>query len=139
MKVNDVPDELYTLFVSASDKAREFKRCVRIYSSSFAFTSLGVKLDKKLCLMSKGVYTFKAQGHVYHRIRQLVPTKDPPSFLQLYYYDIEHELQHRIYDKLSADLVTRIGRFLQVNPYCQFLRTLKDVPNLIEQKTFYMG
>ena len=112
--MNEDPDELYMLFISSSEEAREFKRCVRIYNNSFAFTSLGVKLDKKLCSMSKGVYTFRAQGQVYHRIRQLVPTKDPPSFYQLYFYDTEHELQNRLNfsDQQSTDLLTRMGRLL---------------------------
>ena len=131
LKMNVVPDELYELFVSSAE-SREVKRCSRIYNSNFAFTSLGVNYDCELSSMNKGIYTFRIQGQVYHRINQLLPSDKPPSFFQLYFYDTEHELENRLNfsDQMSASIVRKISDVLRVNPYCQFFRSLRDVPNL---------
>ena len=132
LKLNDSPDELYELFTSLSDEAQEFKTCVRLYNANFAFASLGVKCDDNLCKANKGVYTFRVQGQVHHIIKQLIPEDKPPSFLQLYFYDTEHELQHRLNfsDRLTALMINKISDILKVNPYCQFFRHLGDVPDL---------
>jgi hypothetical protein len=39
----------------------------------FAFTSVGFKLDKQLANASQGIYTFRAQGRVYHAVGDLLP------------------------------------------------------------------
>ena len=80
LKLNNINDELFDLFTSLYDSARDFKTCVRIYNNSFAFTSLGVKCDEELCQLNKGVYTFRIQGQV-HYIKQLIPANKQPSFL----------------------------------------------------------
>ncbi|XP_070054325.1 uncharacterized protein [Nicotiana tomentosiformis] len=58
----EVPAQLYELFVSHSEEAKEFQRNIRACNSIFVFTSFGVTLDKQLASSRKGVYTFKAQG-----------------------------------------------------------------------------
>lgn len=96
LKHIDVCGELYDLYTSLSNEAREFKTNVRIYNSNFAFTSLGVKSDKELCRLNRGIYTYRIQGQIHHTIPPLIPLDRQPAFFQLYFYDTEHELQNRL-------------------------------------------
>lgn len=84
LKENVVSDELYELFTSTCDEACEFKTNVTIYNGNFAFPSLGVKYDKDLRRLNKGVYTFRIQGQIHHYTSQLIPSDCSPSFLHLY-------------------------------------------------------
>lgn len=136
LKSHDVPVELYELYTSALNEATEFRSNVRIYNSSFAFTSLGVKYDKDLCAMSKGIYTFRVQGQMHHFINPVTPVKNPPTYLQLYFHDTEHELENRLTfsDRMNLNTLAKIKDILRVNPYCQFFRTIGSVPNLEDHK-----
>nr|GEX23813.1 DNA helicase [Tanacetum cinerariifolium] len=60
----------------------------------FAMTSFGAKIDESIN-NGRGPYVFKVSGQVYHWIGSLCPLPaDPPRFLQLYIYDMEHELEN---------------------------------------------
>ena len=132
LKINNVPKELYELYTSKSNESLEFKTFIRIYNSNFSFTSFGVKNDKDLCKRNKGIYTFRVQGQVYHYINDMLPLDSRPSYLQLYFYDTDHELQNRLNmsSKLSPQIVCKIMDILRINPYSMFFRTLSDVVGL---------
>ena len=75
--------------------------------------------------MSSGVYTFRASGGIYHRIDQLVPRDGKPRYLQLYFYDSESELNHRLkWDNLNKNVVEILTRVLATNPYVRTFRSL---------------
>ncbi|XP_060966757.1 uncharacterized protein LOC133035082 isoform X2 [Cannabis sativa] len=132
LKINGTPNNLYELFTSNSDESQNFRTYVRTYNSNFAFTSFGVKYDKDLCRSNKGIYTFRVQGQIYHYINQLVPPDNHPKYLQLYFYDTEHELENRFNfsDKLSLSTLSKIIDILNINPYSQFFRNLRYVSKL---------
>ncbi|KAL5575312.1 hypothetical protein UlMin_017011 [Ulmus minor] len=136
LTINDTPKDLYDLFMCTTDESLEFQKYVRTYNNTFAFTSFGVKYDEKLCRRNKGIYTFRIQGQIYHYINELLPSNNIPSYLQLYFYDTEHEIENRIQvsSKLSSNIITRILNILQVNPYSTFFRLLKDIPDLKNHK-----
>ncbi|KAL5572066.1 hypothetical protein UlMin_021663 [Ulmus minor] len=136
LTINDTPEDLYDLFMCTTDESLEFKKYVRNYNNTFAFTSFGVKYDEKLCRRNKGIYTFRIQGQIYHYINELLPSNNIPSYLQLYFYDTEHEIKNRIQasSKLSSNIITRILNILQVNPYSTFFRLLKDISDLKNHK-----
>ena len=68
----------------------------------FAFTSMGVHVDDSIASNSRGIYTFYAQGAIYHRIGSLLPyTPHSVRHLQLYMYDTDLEIQRRIKLNLS--------------------------------------
>ncbi|XP_022872070.1 uncharacterized protein LOC111391153 [Olea europaea var. sylvestris] len=102
----DSPDELYTLFTSKEPVSMEFKKYALSYYNHFAFTSFGVKYDKKLFKAYKGIYTFRIQGQVYHYVNQLIPDNNTPCYMQLYFYDIANELENHM--KTSEHLVESI-------------------------------
>lgn len=132
LKINEPPEEMYELFTSKSAESLEFKTYIRTYNSNFAFTSFGVKYDKDLCKRNKGVYTFRIQGQVYHYINELLPLDSCPSYLQLYFYDTEHELENRlkVSSKLAPSILQKIIDILRINPYSKFFRSLSNVANL---------
>lgn len=116
-----VPEEMHRLYTSQDPEARYFQDNIRYFNSHFSFTSLGVMLDQRYCNKRSGVYTFRAQGQIYHRIDQLVPTGDGPKHLQLYFYDTDVDLQHRFRYSPNLDkvLIRKLTHILSHNPYAQ--------------------
>ncbi|XP_051220245.1 uncharacterized protein [Lolium perenne] len=134
----EVPQELRRLFTSQVDEdAKYFRKHIRYFNSHFSFTSLGVTLDKTVSTASKtGVYTFRAQGALYYKMDDLVPGGQGPRHLQLYFYDTDETLEHRV--KRSPDLdiniVRAILKILEDNPYVQTFKSIGSVPNLDEYR-----
>ncbi|GER35584.1 Phosphatidylinositol 3,5-trisphosphate 5-phosphatase 2, partial [Striga asiatica] len=97
----------------------------------FSFTSLGVKLDKDLASAKQGVYTFRAQGVVYHDLPCLLL-----KYFQLYFVETEREVENRINifrnSSLSECTVNKLISVLEVNPYAKGFRRLKDYPSMDE-------
>ncbi|KAK4383609.1 hypothetical protein Sango_2760200 [Sesamum angolense] len=106
----DVPEELRDLFFGSSQMALHFKAHSRTYNNVFAFTSFGVTYDKELCRNDKNVYTFRVQGLVYHFLNDLIPKEGKATNLQLYFHDVENEVNNRLAmsDKLKEELVLMI-------------------------------
>ena len=131
-----VPEEMHRLYTSQDPEARYFQDNIRYFNSHFSFTSLGVMLDQRYCNKRSGVYTFRAQGQIYHRIDQLVPTGDGPKHLQLYFYDTDDDLQHRFRYSPYLDkvLIRKLMHILSHNPYAQIFRSLGSVSSLDEYK-----
>ena len=62
----------------------------------FAMTSMGGKVDNRIN-DGRGPYIFKLNGQNHHRIGTLLPNDgQDPQFAQLYFYDTENEVQHRM-------------------------------------------
>jgi len=123
------------LFTSGGNEGQDFRDNIRAYNSLFAFTSMGVILDDSLANARQGVYTFRAQGSVYHSIGDLLPrdASTTPKFLQLYIYDTEHELQNRlnVMPALKEDTIAVLQTILdEVNPYVRSFRQLRQLPNI---------
>ncbi|PWA39762.1 hypothetical protein CTI12_AA569020 [Artemisia annua] len=72
--------------------------------------------------------TFESNNGIYHRIDQLVPRDGQPRYLQLYFYDPETELSHRlIWTNLDRQIVEILTRVLAINPYVATFRSLADL------------
>ena len=84
--------EFRELICEQTPWGRHFKQYIRFYNM-FAFTSMGVHVDESMALNSRGIYTFRAQSAIYHRIGSLLP-HTPLSLwhLQLYIYDTDLEI-----------------------------------------------
>ncbi|KAL0369053.1 UNVERIFIED_CONTAM: hypothetical protein Scaly_1124200 [Sesamum calycinum] len=89
----EVPDKLYELFTSKSKEAMAFRKNIRLFNCIFSFTSLGVKLAKELASSRQGVYTFRAQGMVYHDLPGLLPDEKGPNPFQLYLLRLKMRLK----------------------------------------------
>uniref|UniRef100_U9UV61 Helitron helicase-like domain-containing protein n=1 Tax=Rhizophagus irregularis (strain DAOM 181602 / DAOM 197198 / MUCL 43194) TaxID=747089 RepID=U9UV61_RHIID len=80
------------------DGQKPYIDSIRAYNSIFAFTSLGANIDEDLANAKEGVYTFRIQGALYHRIGGLMPKENyPPAFAQIYFYDsnMDNQLKRR--------------------------------------------
>ena len=109
--ISEMPDELKRLFTSqVYADAKYFRKHIRYFNSHFSFTSLGVTLDRRVSTAAgTGIYTFRVQGGLYHRLHHLVLGSHGPIHLQLYFYDTEDQtLAHRA--KWSPDLDINIIR-----------------------------
>lgn len=126
----EAPKELHEMFVANADDVIEFRKNIRAYNSIFTFTSFGVNLDKEITSSRKEVYTFRAQGQIYHDLPSLVPRDNNPCYFQLYFFDTENELTNRISkvkDGILSDKVARkIKQIMKASPYAQIFRQLKD-------------
>ncbi|XBI41719.1 hypothetical protein VPH35_126150 [Triticum aestivum] len=136
--IPEVPQELQRLFSSQVDEdAKYFRQHIQYFNSHFSFTSLGVTLDKRVNTAARtGVYTFRAHGQLYHRLDHLVPGDHGPRHLQLYIYDTDEALEHRVKRSpdLDINLTQKILRILENNPYVETFKSLGSVPDLAEYK-----
>ncbi|KAK7391490.1 hypothetical protein VNO78_19906 [Psophocarpus tetragonolobus] len=128
------PIKLLKIFSNASSEGRHFRQHIRSYNHVLSFTSLGVHIDENMIATGRGIYSFLAQGAIYHNIRGFYPNDScRPCFLQLYIYDIEHELQNRMLEnpQLHQTLVYKLQQiFHRYNPFVHVFRQLalrKDV------------
>ncbi|XP_049350419.1 uncharacterized protein LOC125815062 [Solanum verrucosum] len=130
---DEVGEDLYKLFTDESKEAILFRKHIRAYNSIFAFTSFGVQLNKELASSRKGIYSFKAQGQIYHDLPSLIPKNDRPRYFQLYFYDTDHEVANRMSilqdANLSEEVMKKIRKIMEQNPYAKFFTQLKHHSN----------
>lgn len=103
-----IPPELQQLYSGSRPDSAHFLEYVKVYNDIFAYTSMGVHLDPVYAKRNNGIYTFRAQGQVYHLINSLYPSGQTPSYLQLYFYDTGNEVNNRKADrsKLRSDIIS---------------------------------
>ncbi len=123
---NPPPDEFVQMW---SDP--RFMAKIRAYNSVFSFTSMGatihenVALDERYANARGGVYTFRVQGTICHRIGGLyAPEGQAPAFAQIYVHDpdMERQISRRmsIIDGLDVNCVRTIQSVLSsINPFAQ--------------------
>ncbi|XP_050279142.1 uncharacterized protein LOC126720581 [Quercus robur] len=77
-------------------RSKSFRTQIRSYNAMFAMTSMGGKVDNRVN-DGRGPYIFRLNGQIHHRIGTLLPNNgEDPQFAQLYFYDTENEVQHRM-------------------------------------------
>ena len=111
-----------------SPNAKDSRRHIRGHNSAFAFASLGVNED----VLPAGVYNFRINGSVCHRLGHLHPnnTNEKPKFGQMYIYDKEHEITNRLHwnPDLKRDTLATISRIINsVNPFVQYYKNASAI------------
>ncbi|KAL6902302.1 hypothetical protein ACP4OV_005178 [Aristida adscensionis] len=105
-----------------------------LYNSMFAFTSLGVDVDRSVNI-GDGPYVFHINGVVHHRIGSLIPPPGRrPEYAQLYIYDTLNEVDHRLgifpvegHDEPDPFIVAAlIDTLNEVNPLVRKFRMARD-------------
>ncbi|KAG5535834.1 hypothetical protein RHGRI_023563 [Rhododendron griersonianum] len=129
-----IPPNLRQLYSGSGPDSMHFLQYIKPYNEILAFTSMGVHLDPVFAKRLNGIYTFRAQGQIYHFIDGLYPSGQMPSYLQLYFYDTEKEAELRRgdKDKLQPEIISSLIHLLEGNPYSQFFRGLTHLPNIEE-------
>lgn len=128
-----LPRDVVELLTGSSEMCKHFRTYIRVYNGNFAYTSMGVKYDTNLASKTEcGMYTFRVHGQIHHFLGDLESPSTNELGLQLYLYDPEHELQHRIAatPSLNEGVMEKLMRAMEQNPYARFLRSLNRVIDL---------
>lgn len=131
------PPQLLKMLLSpnACPDSNHFRDLIRTYNSLLSMTSIGCHVDEHINNGS-APYVFKISGEVYHRIGSLLPVADcRPSFLQLYVFDTENEINNRLAPfsnaksnrMLRASLIEALVKMLDThNVLVRHFRCLRD-------------
>jgi hypothetical protein len=136
----ETPPQLRRLWDSADSDARHFRDNIRFFNGHFSFTSLYCCLDSMTTNMrDSGIYTFRAQGMMYHNIKSFGSECGAEhKHLELYFYDDDPSLEHRLRkcreDQIQKDqeVIKQIVGILRGNPYSKHLRSMGHVENLAD-------
>ncbi|PWZ27919.1 Cleavage stimulating factor 64 [Zea mays] len=134
----ETPPQLKRLWDSADSDARHFRDNIRFFNGHFSFTSLYCCLDSMTTnVRDSGIYTFRAQGMMYHNIKSFGREDGAEhKHLELYFYDDDPSLKHRYrkcreeHQQKDKEVIKQIVDILRGNPYSEHLRTMGHVDNL---------
>ena len=70
---NPIPDSLYKLITDTTKESKDFRTAIRLYNSILSFTSIAANVDEELLNAKKGVYNFRINGTINHKISSLLP------------------------------------------------------------------
>src|ERR1700689_1130957 len=110
-----------------------FRTLIRNYNNALAFSSLGVTIDHSVAGQS-GIYTFKIQGELVHRIGSLLPHPGEwPRFAQIHILDslspttpTEIRMAHQ-HGLLNEQILHRLTNMLDdINPYFHVFQTARE-------------
>jgi hypothetical protein len=74
------PEVLQGLLSGSDPRSLAFREKIRMYNSILSFTSTGARIHESVTC-TRGVYAFRIQGEMYHRIGSLLPQHDAqPQF-----------------------------------------------------------
>ncbi|KIJ47632.1 hypothetical protein M422DRAFT_248636 [Sphaerobolus stellatus SS14] len=129
---SDPPIDLLDHFTDPGPVGKEFRDHIRQYNAAFAFTSLGCKLLPDNA-RSGAPYAFQISGELHHQHGALLPLEDEaPVYAQLYFFDPDIALQHRMGNPANVSLNRNTTQFLQemlqrCNPFINIYKTAKDL------------
>uniref|UniRef100_T1IKK0 Helitron helicase-like domain-containing protein n=1 Tax=Strigamia maritima TaxID=126957 RepID=T1IKK0_STRMM len=125
--IQEPPPRLSQLF-----RDKEFLINIRFYNSMFALTSLEVNLDTNLASNRHGVYTYRIQGQLVHRMGSLLPVGNDLPQHYIYDTDMQAELHRRRSIFANQNLSERFIKIIQevldkINPFAQLFRRARDI------------
>lgn len=108
-----------------------FLNKIRKYNAALSFTSMGVQVDENLANGQQGVYTFRIQGQVVHRIGSLLPPHgEEAKFAQIYILDPMEQATRRneIFGRqLDLSVLRQLQRSLdRINPFCRIYKSIRE-------------
>lgn len=107
------PAPLYELFVGDTHEAKDFRANIVQYNAAFAFTSLGVNIDRSL--LGHGPPVFRIHGELRHLSGSLLPEDSAsPCYSQLYIFDPHQAYQYRVCrnENLSLNTIRILQRVM---------------------------
>ncbi|AQK90529.1 hypothetical protein ZEAMMB73_Zm00001d008728 [Zea mays] len=111
------------------------------FNGHFSFTTFNCEYDQNLASSRDGVYTFKAHGQVYHRIHSFGRRESDPKHLELYFYDDDPLLSHRmrlardeVFKAKDQNVMTKLANLLRENPYAETFRSIGQYGNIDEYR-----
>lgn len=131
---------LAELFSGSSDESKAFLKKIRKYNQAFAFTSMRSNLDTNLASDRDGVYTFRVNGELYHRMGSGLGANQgqEPKFSEIYFMDPDAQSNRRmeIFSDLDAHTVAALhNTFTEHNALVQQFKTARELstnnPNIV--------
>ena len=94
--LNPMPADIYSLISNQDTVSNQFRKSIRLYNSILSFTSSSAQVDESLMSANQGVYTYRINGSVHHKISQYLPNHNHnPQFSQIYIYDSDMQIKIR--------------------------------------------
>ena len=133
----DLPEFLSRFLTEGGIEADRFRQNIRSINQSFAFVSVGVKIDEKITY-GTGPMCFRIRGELHHRLGSILPPSTPEvdpatgvaqpvknAFLQIYIHDGDTDEAVRIRrdwsnlpNKISDNTMRQLQTMLHdCNPY----------------------
>ena len=113
-KIEDPPVELLNYLQGEDPISKHFRENIRQYNNALAMTSLGCNQDHSINRAGGGPWVFKVQGCLCHKTRSLMPREGAiPVYAQLYIYDPQEALNHRMNHQRNVDLDRTVMNDLQ--------------------------
>ncbi|XP_051157417.1 uncharacterized protein LOC127279225 [Leptopilina boulardi] len=119
----------------SSVEGKNYKENIRCYNNSFAFASMGAKLEIP---KGYGPYVFRVHGQVYHNTCALHPDdNENRKYGQLYILDtndaVLERLKNKCNEKCLSSLMEEIDKLLrEINPYAKAFQMMREV-ELVEE------
>ena len=115
---------------------KEFRKNIRTYNSALSCASRGFSGKPFTFPNSKGPQMFKVSGQIYHCLGNVEPNPgDAPQFCQMYVYDQQHELDHRLsnFEGLNPEILLQLQQMLHENnawiqEYINAAQTMREHP-----------
>lgn len=116
------PPELANLFMNTGLQGQEFREHIRQYNAALSFTSFNV--NEQHITSGHGPWVFKMGYQLYHASGSLLPLDEQrPHYAQLFFYDSEEALGHRMHRnpnlrsdtmKLLQDVIFALHHYTRV-------------------------
>ena len=143
IEMPEPPEELRLLYTSQDPNSQHFQDHTRWFNGHFSFTTFACDYDQNLASARDGVYTFKANGQIYHNLHSFGKRDENSSHLQLYFYDDDPSLSHRfrkarfeLFQARDRSIIASLVDILRANPYSETFRSLGQVENMDECRIF---
>jgi len=124
------PADLKNLYNGTNPHSKVFKENIRQYNAAFAFTSLGVNIDRSVT-GTAGVYSFRINGELHHLGGALLPSPgETPRYAQLYIHDpvAQADARGRNNPSLNSAIMTQIqGVLNETHPYVPLYKQAFDI------------
>ncbi|CAN1837196.1 ATP-dependent DNA helicase pif1 [Linum perenne] len=128
------PQYLKQLMTSQDNTSRHFRENIRSYNGVFCFTSLGGAINHNLNRTGGAPYIFSIGGQIFHRLGSLIPPEGkPPKYAQMFVFDTENEIKHRLNscpsnaNVLSEQIITELrDMFDEHNVLVKVFRYARD-------------
>ena len=92
----ELPNELLDILTKNTLESKQFRTSIRLYNSVLAFTSSSANVDESLMTATSGVYTYRINGAVHHKLSNYLPNEQyKPHFSQIYIYDLNMQTNIR--------------------------------------------
>ena len=121
--LQDPPQYIMDLLTGGNPNAQLFRNHIRTYNSALSFASLIAEgLDHELANAQNGIYTFRVNGDIYHKLNTNMKQQPAAQFGHIYYLQDVNQALIRLERAPYLDLSTlhELGLILQdLNPYAK--------------------